>query len=452
MMKSRKTKPTLPNKSGTSEKKILSPDATKEIQRPGVMGLLSRISGFYLQAIVFSVAFLILFSRRPDAILNAQFYAEDGKAWYLEAYLHGLHSLFMPHTGYLQTLSRAVALIALLFPLSLAPLVMNLCAIVVQILPVNLFLSTRFSDIPFKTRLLGSFIYLAIPNSAEIHANITNGQWHLGLLACLVLLARPANSWGWRIFDGAVLVMTSIGSPFGVLLVPVAAALWWKRRQRWSAYSLALLVPGALVVGLVALLSHQRQVATIGATFSRFGAIFGRQVFLSSLLGKNSQVWLLKLHDLHLVEAIATVAGLAVLLYALRYGQIELKLFILFAYTVLALALVSPLVGTPELPNWELMCWPGIDGERYYFLPMLAFLASLMWMATRKTSPRAIRNFAVALLLLLPIGVYQDWNHPPFNDLDFSYKAAEFEQAPPGTTVTFPINPNPVWNMELTKH
>jgi len=440
MMNREKTNPVLPKESGTSVKNFLRPD---------VINLVSKISGFYLQAIAFSVAFLLVCSRRPDAILNAQFYAEDGRVWYLDAYNLGLHSLLMPQGAYLQTLSRTIALIALLFPLSLAPLVMNLCAIVVQILPVNIFLSSRFSDIPLKTRLLGSLLYLAVPNAAEIHANITNAHWHLALAACLVLLARPASGRGWRIFDGAVLVLTSVSSPLGMLLVPVAAALWWKRRQGWSALSLALLVPGALVAGLIALLSHERQVAPNGATFSRFAAILGRQVFLSSLLGRNTQDWLLQLGDLHLVEVIATVVGLAVMLYALRYGQTELRLFILFAFTVLALGLVSPLAGTPDCPQWEWLCVPGC-GNRYYFLLMLAFLASLLWMASRRASPRALRSFAVVLLLLLPIGVYQDWNYPPFSDLDFSQYAAQFEQAPAGTKIVIPINPG--WSMELTKH
>jgi hypothetical protein len=432
----------LPKESGTSAKKFLYPK---------VIALASKISGFYLQAIAFSVAFLIVCSRRPDAILNAQFYAEDGRVWWLDAYNLGLHSLFMPQGGYLNTLSRIVALIALLFPLSLAPLVMNLCAIVAQILPVNIFLSSRFSGIPIKTRLLGSLMYLAIPNAAEIHATITNVQGHLALAACLVLLARPASGWGGRIFDGAVLVLTTVSSPLGVLLVPVAAALWWKRRQRWSAYYLALLIPGALAAVPIALLSHQRPNAPIGATFSRFAAILGRQVFLSSLLGRNTQDWLLELHNLHLVEGIATVAGLAVLLYALRYGQTELRLFILFAYAGFALCLVSPLAGSPDHPHWDWLCIPGV-GNRYYFLPMLAFLASLVWMATRRASPRLLRNFAVVLLLLFPIGVYQDWNYPPFNDLDFSYHAAEFEQAPAGTKIVIPINPSAGWAIELTKH
>ena len=450
-MKHVKIEPALTNTSGTSEKKNLQPFATKEVQRPFQIGLLGRISYFDLQAIVFLFAFLIVLSRRPDAILNAQFYAEDGAGWYLDAYNHGLRCLLLPWSGYFQTLSRTVALISLLFPLSLAPLVMNISAIVAQILPVNLFLTSRFSVIPLKTRMVGNLLYLAVPNSAEIHANLTNAQWHLGLIACLVLLARPANGWGWRIFDGAVLVLTSFSSPFAILLVPVAAALWWKRRQRWSACSLAMLVPGALVTGITALLTHDRQVAPNGPTFSRFAAILGRQVFLSSILGRNTQDWMMQLRSLQVVEAISAIAGLAILLYALRYAQTELRLFILFAYAVLALALAHPLAGAPDHPQWELLCVPGC-GNRYYFLPMLAFLASLLWMAGRRAAPRAFRCFAVALLLLLPIGIYRDWEYPPFIDLQFSEYAAQFEQAPAGTKIVIPINPDAHWNMELTKH
>ena len=81
---------------------------------------------------------------------------------------------------------------------------------------------------------------------------------------------------------------------------------------------------------------------------------------------------------------------------------------------------------------------------------MLAFVASLLWMATRLAPYNALRYFAVALLLLLPIGIYQDWFYPPFRDLHFQQYARQFEQAPLGTKFTIPINPN--WSLELTKH
>jgi hypothetical protein len=400
--------------------------------------------------ILFLVAFAIICLRRPDAVFNAQFFAEDGKIWYPNAYNLGLHSLLMPQDGYLHSLTRLIALLTLFFRFSSAPLVMNLCAITVQILPVNVFLSTRFSNPALRTRLLAALIYLALPNTYEIDANITTIQWHLALLACLLLLARPPGSRGWRIFEGMVLVLISLDGPIGIVLVPLAAVLWWKRRHNWQAISLALLVPGAVIQAVSVLLNwHSRQVAPNGATFARLISILGRQVFLSSLLGLKTQAWLIRLPRVHLVETIATAIGIALLTYALRYGPTELKLFILFAFAIFALALARPIAGTPDRPQWELLCLPGC-GNRYYFLPMLAFLATLFWMASPVAAPRWLRYSVVALLLLLPIGIYRDWHYPRFADLHFPKYAHQFEQAPSGTKVTIPINPN--WSMELTKH
>jgi hypothetical protein len=211
--------------------------------------------------IVFLSAFLLIFSRRPDAVLHAQFFAEDGQRWFADAYQQGWHCLLIPDEagGYLHSVPRLSALLSLLFPFSRAPLVMNLCAILVQILPVGIFLSSRFSAIPLWKRLVASFVYLGLPNTYGINANATNLQWHLGLLACLVLLAEPARDLRCRIFDGIVLVLISVDSPIGLLLVPFAAVLWWIRDRR-TIVSLALLLPGAIIQGSVVLMSqHGKQ-------------------------------------------------------------------------------------------------------------------------------------------------------------------------------------------------
>src|ERR1041384_2315504 len=160
-----------------------------------------------LHASIFVVAFFLVFLRRPDALLNAQFYAEDVTSFYANAYNLGWHSLLLLYGGYLSTLLRLVGFFAQLFPLSLAPLVMNVCAIAIQILPIHIFLSSRFSSIPFNTRLIGALLYLAIPNSFEIHANTTNIQWHLALAGCLVVLGQPDSRLIWRVIDFAVLAL-----------------------------------------------------------------------------------------------------------------------------------------------------------------------------------------------------------------------------------------------------
>lgn len=416
-----------------------------------------------LHLVLFATAFLIVYTRRPDAVLHAQFYAEDGTFFFRDAYHFGLRSLLLTCGGYFHAVPRLTALFAQLFPLAWAPLILNLAAITVQILPLNIFLSSRFSDIAFQVRLFASFIYLALPNSFEIHANITNVQWHLALLACLLLLAHPARTRAWQLFDATTIFLTSLSSPMGILLVPVAAFVWWKRRNNWAATSFALLSPGAAIQIVSVLLHwHARQAphsnilgqtvingGADGASFHSFAAIMGRQVFLSTLLGLNTQNWLLHLHYVSIVETISTALGLGVFAYVLRYAPVELKLFILFASAVLALGLVNPLAGPPDHPQWYWLCLPGC-GNRYYFLPMLAFLASLFWIASLKPSARAFRYFAIALLLLLPVGIYRDWRYPPFENFRFAEFAKQFERVPSGTKFIIPINPE--WLMELTKH
>src|SRR5262245_65861053 len=157
------------------------------------------------QAAVFLASLLILFLRRPDVLLNAQFYAEDGTRWFAEAYHFGWRCLSIPESGYLQTASRVVALLSLTSPFALAPLVMNLCSLIVQIIPINLFLSSRFNSISLKIRLVGCVLYLSLPNSFEVHANTTNMQWHLALSGLLILLGKPGNGRVWHILSACLL-------------------------------------------------------------------------------------------------------------------------------------------------------------------------------------------------------------------------------------------------------
>jgi hypothetical protein len=150
-----------------------------------------------------------------------------------------------------------------------------------------------------------------------------------------------------------------------------------------------------------------------------------------------------------LLEAIATALGITILLYALKYASVELKLFILFSFCVLALSLARPLAGTPDQPQWEWMRFPG-TANRYYFLPIMAFVASLLWIADQGR-PQSVRHAGIVLLLLLSLGVRRDWRYPAFTDMHFSEYAAQFQAAPSGTRMVIPINPPP-WKLQLTKH
>jgi hypothetical protein len=418
-----------------------------------IAGAVLQTRKIAFQAAVFLTSFLVLFSHRPDAILNAQFYAEDGARFYADAYQFGWRCLLMPYGGYLSTLLRLIGLLTQLVPFGLAPLVMNLCAIAIQILPVNLFLSARFKAIPYNVRVFGSLLYLALPNAFEIHANTTNIQWHLALLALLVLLSQAETARAWRYFDNAVLFFALVDGPLGILLVPVAAVLLWLRRDRRTVLSLGVMLPFAVLQSLFILFSNSRRAAPNGASLERLTGILGGQIFLSSVLGVRTFAHLFLFGDRRLlfsVEAVAMIAGLVLVICSFRSSPFELKLFTLFAAGVLILALSRPIAGVDaNFPQWEYLQIPG-RSSRYYFFPILAFYASLFWLASADAS-KAVRHLAFAFLLVLPIGVYRDWRYPGFADLHFQSYAAAFERTAVGSRVTIPINPVG-WEMQLVKH
>lgn len=408
---------------------------------------LESIPSVVVQVVLFVSAFAVIFSRRPDAVLHPQFFAEDGM-WYADAYnIGGIRPLLTPFagSGYLHTLNRITALLAQFVPLARGPLLFNLVAIAVQILPVQFLASSRCAWLgSISNRLLLGFLYLALPNTAQINANLTNAQWHLELLAFLVIIAAPAVTLGWRCFNVLVALMCSLTGPFGLLLAPVCALLWWKNRSRHALRLLVMFAAGALVQGLMILRAApaHRLHGRLGATPELLAKILADQVFLGTLVGANSLC-----HTNSACAFLVALAGISIFAYAWSKGPVELKLFIALA----GLALAAPLLFPPgsELPAWQFLEQPGATG-RYWFIPMLAFAATLVWMLNAATA-RALRSAAMIALLLMSFGIVRQWRYPAFVDLSFAEYSKKFEAAPKGTLFTIPLNP-PGWSMQLVKH
>jgi hypothetical protein len=331
---------------------------------------------------------------------------------------------------------------------------MNLCALIVQIIPINLFLSPRFASIAPKIRLAGCLLYLSLPNSFEVHANTTNMQWHLALAGLLILLGAPEGSRAWRALSAGLLALAVLDGPAGMLLAPVAVFLWLKNKERRHLLTSIVLVVLAALQSLMILLSHSRRDAPNGATMDRLLSILGGQVFLSSILGVRTSINLFFDHSPYLfpLEIVALVIGLAITLFRFSPWTSGVKGFSgLRGRRIHARLDSSPSPPPPGVwnngPNSR---FPG-SATRYYFFPMLAFLAALIWMAANAApGGKFARYSATAVLALLPIGIVRDWRYKPFVDYNFKSFAADFERAAPGTTVSIPINPD--WQLVLMKH
>ena len=185
-------------------------------------------AAFWICAVAVTSALLVL--RRPDAVFHAQFWAEDGVVWFADAYNHGaLRALLLARDGYLQTLPRLACAIALWAPLVRAPLVTNLIALVIEALPPLFLVSSRMRSLgPLGLRCALALLMLFVPDASEVHAAITDAEFQMAVVACLVIIAEVPRSRAGRVFDVVILTLFSLTGPFCVLLFPVALlrTLW----------------------------------------------------------------------------------------------------------------------------------------------------------------------------------------------------------------------------------
>jgi hypothetical protein len=399
---------------------------------------------FGWQVAAFLASLLAVFSRLPGAFLHPQFFAEDGWVWYQQAYnLHWLRSLSIPQAGYIQMLPRLVAGVTLLFPMQWAPMLMNWCGAVVQVLPVTALLSRRCATWgPLPLRILMAVIYIAIPDAPEVHIVVTNAMWHLALLQALLAFSAPPLGWRGRVSDVIVFGIGALTGPFCILLLPLVAAFWWIRRQRWTLTVLGVLFLGFIVQGFTLLHSVRSAGAPLGVNPVRLLRIIAGNIFFNSMVGSGGAY--LRVGFL----VVVAIAGLAIPVWGWRSAALAGRLYIAFAVLVLMASLKDPLLLASALPRWEMLARNA--GIRYWFLPSLMFLWSAAWCAWG-ARPRAMRYAGVAVLLLTTIGVARKWTYPPWPESNFSAEAEAFKNLKTGDHMLFSIYDPGGRKMELIK-
>jgi hypothetical protein len=393
---------------------------------------------------VFGLVMLLLFSRSPSLLTHAQFYAEDGMFWFAQAYNGGwLHSLTVPEVGYLNSMPRLAAGLALLVPLQWAPLVMATVGLIIQGLPVPILLSPRLRQWgPLPTRMLLAAIYVALPNAKEIQIVATNTQWHLALASVLVALAGSPRTRYGRVFDIVLLLASSFSGPFCIVLAPLVLLFWWLRRQPWSLVIFSLVSVAACVQIFLVLHTAPRMQNALGATPGNFLRLLGGNIVACALFGRFA--FALKAPMAPLVAA--AVLGLIIYLYCLRFASLEWKLFLVYCAGLYAAELRSPLVvGTG--PVWDILL-NNVSG-RYWFFPMLAFLWSAAWCALNGRD-RLFKLAGTCILFTMSFGIIRDWSYAPYPDERFAISVERMREAKAGEHVIVPIPPAG-WSMELVK-
>jgi hypothetical protein len=395
---------------------------------------------------------LALYSRRPDALGYPQFFAEDGHVWYAQAYNWGwFRALTRPDGGYFQTLPRLVAAVSLLFPVASAPLIFNISGLAAESAPAVFLLSPRFRNLgTLRLRCLLAGLYIAMPNMAGVHATIEYSQWHLAVLAFLVLVGEPSESRVGRLFDVAVLALCALTGPFCIFLVATMLALRRFLWNRWHYVRLSLLGGGATlqITSLLFSAGRQRSHPAIGASFAGYCRIIAGQIVDPVLEGENRlQHWAHSPRGVLAAAAILTALATAAGLYALWKGSFALRSLVLFAALVLGSSLVFS-VAPENATLWGQLAVPGA-GARYWMIPELTLIIVVVWM-TGSQRPRALRLLAATLTCVMIVGIVKHWRYSALQDFDYPEQIGLFQQAQPGTAVRI-LTPPAGWEMTLVK-
>ncbi|HSC11151.1 MAG TPA: hypothetical protein VLC97_09280 [Rhodanobacteraceae bacterium] len=215
-------------------------------------------------ATLFAASALGLFLRAPDALLNPQFIAEDGTAFFAGQFGRLLPPLFGPVQGYWVVLDRLVAWYASFFPVILVPLVYNLSAILLAATSIAYF-CCRARALFHPLASLAVLVLVPMVSGIMLD-NITHLQWFSQLVvvsaSLLPRLPSARTSGIARIVEIAFLSVAAFTGPFAILcslvylflqtaLVTASLARLTRIRECLLEYLRSLDVP-ALVVTLAA--------------------------------------------------------------------------------------------------------------------------------------------------------------------------------------------------------
>lgn len=419
---------------------------------------------------------LLVLSRKPDVLLHAELWGDDGWSWFPDAYNLGLASLAKPVNGYLNTFQRLIGLAVQPFPLAWVPTLFATVGLAMQVAPALFLVSGRMAAAwpqPWA-RLAFALIALALPNELDLYVNLTNSQWHLALLAFLVLVSAPPESRAGHTFDAVVLLLCGLSGPFCLVLAPVAAWQVIAQRSRTSVVRAAILGGTALMqIGWLLGSPHARSTAALGAGPRLLARIVALDVLLGAELGFFTirNIPALPHWQDNLLPICVTAVGVLLGAIALLRGPPLLRKFALFAGLVFVAALASPQVSTTDpqwimkttdgkihviinqfanVPQWAVMTMPPM-GNRYYTFPMLAWIGVLFTLAADRRP--ALRGAGFALLAVMLVwAIPHDWRELRFPPTDFVARARAFSAAPRYTVMEFPINPPGLTPMFLLKH
>jgi hypothetical protein len=407
---------------------------------------------------LFALIFLLLVLRRPDAVTNPQFSAEDGPVFFFGQVTHtGLGAFFVAYAGYLHAVPRLVAAFAALFPSRSSPLIFNLFAFA-----ISAFCCSIFSLNWYRYLLQSDWLRVAVCvvmatafQADELIGTITCVHCYLFIAVILILALPPEvyeGGFPWAgYFSVIVAALGALSESLVVILLPLS--IWATLRRKGRASLAPAVITSAAVVQMAVFLlvpfhGTPRPSASLRELVSSCVNGISYHVVLSSLLGVRPTRFLFRRIPNGIGFLILLVLA-AWLFYIWRRGKatrrwtVAIISYITVVSITLAMAgrlLAKYFAGTGGIMSWR--------GERYFFAGacLFAYLVALSieeWVPVRRKAGQAL-----VLAAVFAFGIFWNFRAIPFTDYHWTSYGPRVERwlaakrsGIPVPSLSVPINP-----------
>lgn len=398
---------------------------------------------------MFLVTFLgiLLFLRRPDALLNSQPWAEDGVIFIQQAIEYSFSSLFIPYAGYFHTIPRLVTLFSLQFGLQNTPFIMNFLSLFIATFSISYFFNNKFRFIIKNDylRFVSTVFILLIPIQ-EIFLNITNIQWFLAIYLTLWtsdFIFNYESVFQSKLNIRTILqmvftVLAFLTTPLAFLLVPFLILTVIRRSKCNRFFTLDFfilyLIPiiSILLYIIICISTDAPRNAEIPSLIN-IVRIFSAQVVTKLFYTNSHEIVSQFGYAPSYFISIFAVSILILAAFRKKNTMVDVWLCLLIILDILLISISNP--------NFiiKFSSYNIIGGERYLFYPMAWLL--ILFIRHFNTFDRSKIKYIIYLCLaLFLINATLNYELHPFQDLSFKSHANDFDLK--GQSIcTIPINP-----------
>ena len=179
----------------------------------------------------FFFIFVLLFTRNSEAILNAQFYAEEGTEFFRNAYEQ--KNIFSIYMEYCHVIPNIVAYFCVKLSVLYSPLLFHVSALIINTYCCFYF-SLKYCDVIVENknmRRITSIFMACNPISHEILGTLTNIQWYLNIYVIIYIFSNTQNK--FKYYNLTFIILCFLTSPTLVLIVPI---LFFKTFKLFLSY------------------------------------------------------------------------------------------------------------------------------------------------------------------------------------------------------------------------